>query len=418
MKKTLLVARYELVAMVLTFTFLFTVLGLPLISFLVIGGISSLNPEETDAVEEVLAVAVGESEPETNREIPDGYVDQSGLIQELPPSVKEGALKDFPDEDAARRALERGEINVYYLVPEDYLTSGELICIQAHYNPIEAFRNAGLMHWILKVNLLGGDEQFAAQLDDPLQVDITVLEPTSQRSLSNPLTMMQPYVVLLSFFVMNMVSASSLLFSIRTERRNRILEVLVSSLSPHQLFTGKLIGQGLASLFRTVMWIGSGYILVQIGGRVLDVPEEFLLQPNFLVWSVVFFLLGYAVYASIMAGIGALAPYLREVQYVTLLVFLPMYIPVIMLLAFIRDPNGAVATFLSLFPLTAPLAMVARLAATNDAPTWQVWLSASLLGVTAVLTTRAMGGLFRAQIVLAGEAFNPRRIIALLAGRG
>lgn len=417
MRKMLLVARYELIATAWTFSFMFTVLGLPLISFLFIGGLSTLNQEETQAVGEILAAASGETEAGSEGESLSGYVDQSGLIQAFPHSEAMGALRAFPDEAAARRALEKGEIDFYYLVPEDYLSSGKLFCVQARYDPLEAYQNAEALQSTLEINLLGGDEAFAEKIDDPLEVDITVLEPGSQRDLSNPITMMQPYLVLLSFFTANMVSTSSLLASIRNERRNQVLEVLVSSLSSHQLFTGKLIGQGLASLFRTVAWIGSGYALMQLGRQAIEVPQETLLKPDFLAWSAAFFLLGYALYASLMAGIGALAPYLREVQYVTLIVFLPMYIPVIMLLSFIYNPNGTAATALSLFPFTAPLAMVTRLAATSDVPGWQLWLSAGLLAATAALVARLMSSLFRAQIVLAGEAFSPRRMLEILSGR-
>jgi ABC-2 type transport system permease protein len=417
MNKTLTVVRYELRTTMMTFTFLFTVLGLPLISALVYSGLASLNHGEMGAAEEILAVAVGESEPDPFQEIPDGYVDQSGLIHALPTSIGPDVLRGFSDEASARRALERGEIRAYYLVPENYLASGELVYVQSKFNPVSAFQQAKLMGWILRVNLLGGNEQLAAQIEEPMDLEVTVLEPKSDRDESNLLVMLQPYLILVSFFLINMMSASSLLFSIRRERDNRALEILVSSLPSRQLLTGKLIGQGLASLLRTLMWMGTGYVFLKITGQAMDVPQEFQLQPVFLIWVLVFFFLGYMLYASLMAGLGALAPYLREVQYATMFFFLPMMIPVFMFLTFVRDPNGAWATGLSLFPLTAPAAMLARLASTNDVPVWQIWLSAGLLVLTALLVIRVTAGLFRAQILLAGETFNLRRLAAVLSGR-
>jgi len=418
MRKMLAVIRYESVTTVMTFTFLFTVFGLPLISALVYTGLATLNQEEVGAAEEILAVAVGESGPDPFQEIPDGYVDRSGLIHMLPASVGSDALRGFPDEDSARQALNLGEIRAYYLIPEDYLTSGELVYVQSKFNPVNAYRQAWLIGWVLKVNLLGGDEQLVAQIEEPMDLEVTVLEPTSGRDESDLLVVLQPYLILVSFFMINMMSASSLLFSIRKERNNRTLEVLVSSLHSRQLLTGKLIGQGLASLLRTLMWVGTGYAFLKITGRAMQVPQEFQLQPVFLIWAFVFFLLGYALYASLMAGVGALAPYLREVQYVTMFFFLPMMIPVFMFLTFVRDPNGPWATGLSLFPPTAPVAMLARLASTNDVPAWQLFLSAGLLVLTALLVIRVTASLFRAQILLAGETVNLRRLAAALAGQG
>jgi ABC-2 type transport system permease protein len=117
-----------------------------------------------------------------------------------------------------------------------------------------------------------------------------------------------------------------------------------------------------------------------------------------------------------MASVGALVPNLREASQATIVVVLPMIIPLMLISILIQDPNGALAIGLSLFPLTAPVAMMTRLAA-GTVPVWQVALSALILLVTAVLIMRAVARMFRAQTLLTGQPFELRRLIAALAGR-
>jgi ABC-2 type transport system permease protein len=117
-----------------------------------------------------------------------------------------------------------------------------------------------------------------------------------------------------------------------------------------------------------------------------------------------------------MASVGALAPNLREASQATFIVIIPMVIPLMMISIIINDPNGTLATILSLFPLTAPVTMMTRLAAIN-VPLWQTALSAILLGVTAVWIVRTVANMFRAQTLLSGLPFSPKRLFQALSGK-
>jgi ABC-2 type transport system permease protein len=195
-----------------------------------------------------------------------------------------------------------------------------------------------------------------------------------------------------------------------------VVEILLSTITPRQLLSGKIVGLGLAGLLQTVVWIGTGYSLLRLSGRSFNLPPDFQLPPSILFWGLIFFLLGYGVYASLMASVGALVPNLREASQATIVVVLPMIIPLMLISILIQDPNGALSIGLSLFPLTAPVAMMTRLAA-GTVPAWQVALSALILLVTAVLIMRAVARMFRAQTLLTGQPFELRRLIAALAGR-
>jgi len=241
--------------------------------------------------------------------------------------------------------------------------------------------------------------------------------PVTQHDENNPLTFFLPYAVMMTFYIIIITSASIMLSSITKEKENRVLEILMMSTNPQQLLSGKIVALGCVGLFQTVLWVGTGYVLLRLGGRTFSLPANFQLPLSFLAWALVFFILGYAIYASLMASVGALVPNLREASQATFVVILPLIIPLIMISVLIDDPNGALAVGLSLFPLTAPVVMMTRLAATV-VPLWQILLSVALMALAVVYILRLVASMFRAQILLSGQPFNLRRFFGALAGRG
>jgi ABC-2 type transport system permease protein len=207
-----------------------------------------------------------------------------------------------------------------------------------------------------------------------------------------------------------------MLNSVTTEKQNRVMEMLIVSITPVQMLTGKIIALGLVGLFQTIVWTGAGYGLLKLTGMTMPSAAAFQLPVSILIWGGIFFVLGYALYGSFMAGVGALVPNLREASQATTVIIIPMIIPLIMLSALINDPNGTLSVVLSLFPLTAPVAMMTRLSAA-EIPIWQPILASVLLAISAVLAVRAVAGMFRAQTLLAGQTFSLKLFIRALAGK-
>jgi len=194
------------------------------------------------------------------------------------------------------------------------------------------------------------------------------------------------------------------------------MEILMVSVTPRQLLTGKIVGLGLLGLLQTIAWVGTGRVLLALSGTTFNLPVAFQLPASFLIWGIIFFLLGYAVYASLMAGLGALVPNLREASQATILVIFPLIIPIFLLSILIEEPHGLLATILSIFPLTSPVTMMTRLAA-GDVPFWQTLLAAVLLAGTAMLVIRAVARMFHAQTILSGQPFSRKVFFTALLGK-
>jgi ABC-2 type transport system permease protein len=414
MKKSLFVLRHEVITTLRRKSFLFVAFGLPVISALVFAGITAVNKNAPGVVTAILGSDSGSGGSAQGK--PEGYVDQSNLIRAIPKSVPKDALQSYPDEAAAKLALNAGEIRAYYLIPPDYLETGNLVYVRPDFSPLSAFSQAGVMQWVLEVNLLGGDVQWTNRVLNPLNLNVILLQPASSRDQNNPLTFFIPYAVTFLYYIIILMSASLLLNSLTKEKENRVIEILMSTITPHQMLTGKIVGLGMVGLIQAGIWVGTSFVILRLSGRAFALPASFQLPASFLVWGMVFFLLGYAVYASLMAAVGALVPNLREASQATFVVILPLLVPMLLISVLIQEPDGALAVSLSLFPLTAPVAMMTRLAATN-VPLWQTILSATLLMVSAILILRAVASMFRAQTLLSGQPFSLKLLFSALMGR-
>lgn len=413
MKKMLLVIKNEIFSVVMRPSFWFGALGLPLLGVLIFVIIGAVK-QNTSASETISQVFSGPQEVR-----PEGYVDLSGIITEMPPSVPPGTFVSYPNEASARAALEAGEISAFYLVSQDYITSGSIIYVRPDFNPLSTSGDqSGMFNWVLDVNLAGGDMLFTSLLNGPLEVERISLAPVEDvLDEDNPLAYWTPYAITLLFYFLILTSASLLLGSISKEKENRIMEVLLTSVTPRQLLAGKIIALGLIGLGQTILWLLTTYFLLGRSASTFQLASQINLPPSLIAWGIVFFLLGFAVYASLMAGLGAMAPNLREASQATIIIILPLMIPLFFSsTVFIQDPHGALATGLSLFPLTAPVAMMARLPS-GGVPWWQVWLAALLVAATAVFVVRAVAGIFRAQTLLTGQGFNAKMYFRALLGK-
>jgi len=421
MAKILLVLKNEIYALISRPSFWFGVLGVPLIGFLIYGGIMLINRSQgADGANPMAELTEVFREEEDNR--PMGYVDQAGLIVDYPDQFPVNQLVGYASENAARRDLENDLIGIYYVIPPDYIETGQVRAYSQEYNLINSSQRAQNLFQLLEFNLAGSDMRFYELYRNPLgnpeivnltPADAQVREPSGAEE---GISFFVPYAIMMLFYVAIMSSSGLLLNSISKEKETRVLEVLMVSASPRQILLGKIVGLGLVGLFQVMVWGISALVLLRLSGQAFSLPEDVQLSPTVLLWGIVFFVLGYLVYAALMAGVGALVPNLREASQATTIVIIPLIIPLFVISALIERPNGPLAVGFSLFPLTSPTTMMLRIAAT-DVPLWQILLAIALLIIMALLVTRAVAGFFRAQTLLSGQPFKIKRFFLALVGR-
>ena len=413
MSKVFYVLRHEVVTLVTRFSFWFGAVGVPLIAFLIYGIAGAINNSSGDG--QNIAGTISHVFSEPAEPLPSGYVDAGNLIQELPSFMPADEYIRFRDEEAARQALEDGDIDAYFVIAPDYVQSGGITVFTQQFN-LDTLENPDLIESALDFNLLKENPDLFAQIQVPMRLEVVPLSPAPVRDQDNALTFFLPYGVTLIFYIMIMGSATLMLNSVGKEKENRVIEILMSSVTPTQLLAGKMLGLGLVGLFQLMIWGGSAFLILSLSGRTFNLPPEFQVSPHILFWGLIYFILGYALYACLMSGLGALVPNIREASQATFIVILPLIVPLFFISILIEQPNGTLALVLSLVPLTSPITMMLRLAATV-VPVWQLLLSVGLLIVAVILAIRSAAGMFRAQTLLSGQEFKVKTFLLALVGR-
>jgi ABC-2 type transport system permease protein len=413
MSKTWLVLKNEFLSAVLRRSFLLTLVLLPLMSFIILLVVSGIQKSSGDANTDALTDFFSPKVESSN--LPEGFIDLSGIVKEVP-QASQGKLLRYDNEEAAKKAVEAGTISAYYVIEKDFLAEGTILYMRPDYNPLGGMENTGAIETLMANALTDGDIELAYRVQDPLNVKEVSLAATPQRSSSNMLTFFLPYIVTFLFYIVILTSSSLLLNNISTEKQNRMMEILMTSVTPRQMLTGKIIALGFVGLLQTIVWSGSGYLMLLFSGQQFALGDAFKLPPSILIWGIVYFILGYAVYASLMAGVGALVPNIREASQTTTIVILPLIIPLVFISSLIQAPNSPLSVVLSLFPLTAPVSMMTRLAATT-VPFWQTALAAVLIGLTALFLVQSAAKMFRAQNLLSGQSINTKTFFSALFGK-
>lgn len=409
MNKTWTVLKTEFINTVTRRSFILTLILVPLIPALILGVISLLGGDKPSG-----GNIFQPSQPA--REV-DGYVDQSGIITELPEWVSPDRLIRYESESAARQAAQAGETQGYYVIPPDYLETGAIRYIREDFNPLNAFGFSGILESIIQYNLLGADPARFNAYTNPVQIEPVDLAPDEiERDESSPFAFYIPYGVTMLFYILIISSASMMLNSVAKEKENRVMEVLLSSIPARQLLTGKILALGLVGLLQLLVWMGSALLMLRTGVLSVNIPASLQLSPTLLLWGILYFILGYLLYATIMAGVGALVPNLKEASQATFIIIIPILIPLMLVGVIINAPNAILPVVLSLIPFTSPNTMMTRLAVT-PVPAWQLIGSMALLALTIVFLMRAVAGMFRAQILLTGQKFSLSLYLKTLFGK-
>jgi ABC-2 type transport system permease protein len=413
MKKIWIVLKNEFIKTVSRRAFLLTLILVPLIPALILGAISLFGGNETSGGGGIGSIF----QPQPQANVSEGYIDQANIIKQLPESIGPDRLIAYDSEEAARQAIQAGTIQGYYLIQPDYVQTGSVKFVNSDFSPLSALENTSIIDTVIRYNLTGADPQKFAEYNNPIMVKYTDLAPNQvQRDQSSPLAFYIPYGVTMLMYGLILTSSSLMLTSVAKEKENRVMEILMSSIKPKQLLTGKILGLGLVGLLQMVVWLGSAFVMLRLGGQTLSIPPSLQLPPSLLAWGLIFFILGYLLYATIMAGVGALVPNVREATQATIYVILPMLVPLTMVGIIIEQPNATLPVILSLIPFTAPNTLLTRMAV-GAVPLWQTLTAVILLVGTIVFLIRAVAGMFRAQVLLTGKKFSLGLYIRTLLGK-
>lgn len=244
------------------------------------------------------------------------------------------------------------------------------------------------------------------------QLDPSAEEGEEVVSMADTFRQYAPLIFVYLMFVSLMQNVQYLLSNTIEEKSNRIIEVLLASVTADELMLGKLLGIAMAGLTTIAVWLLSFFLFInlydssgtELIGQVLDV----ILGSELIPWFIFYYFAGYALYSGVFLAIGSLCSTLKEAQALMMPMILIQIVPLAMMAFVIVDPNNSIVRAMSWFPLFTPYLMMNR--AAGDPPMMDVVGTTLLLLLSIALVLWGSGKIFRQGVLRTGQ---PPRVLEL-----
>jgi len=252
---------------------------------------------------------------------------------------------------------------------------------------------------ILQEKGLSGNEIDAALKP----VDMEALNPAGIGP-SNPVTTFVAVLIMVMIMYMTVLFyGSNVMRAIVEEKTSRIMEVMLSTANANETMAGKILGVGAVGLTQIGIWTVTTGVLSAPGLIAGAEVLKGVVPLKVVIFFPVFFLLGFTLFSTLYAAVGAMVNSEQEGQQLQFLVAMPLIASVIILLQVLQNPATPLALWASIFPLTAPLLMFTRIALDPTVPSWQIAASIALLLATIYGLMILCGRIYRIGILMYGK---------------
>jgi ABC-2 type transport system permease protein len=390
MNKTFIILKHEFWKTLRSTSFIILTLALPVLALLGVGIYQGVHYWY---------------HPSALQEEKIGYVDHIGMFGSFTsqPGVQ---FILYPDEETAKEALLTKNVKEYLVIPADYLSSGVIARYTMSREVIPSTKTTGQITDFLRSNLLAGEvsPQVLQRVETPLLLSSVRLNEAGEIAPNQDVV--STYVVPLVFgtlFIIAIIFSSARLFqSVTEEKENRVMEILLSSISSGQLLVGKVLGLGAGGLVQAAVWFITFAIFAQVAHGIIPALSALSVPASLIGLGLVYFILGYLLLAALAAGIGSIGATAREGQGWTTIFTLPAICPLWFNYFIIGYPEDAVSRALTFFPLTSPVASMVRLAS-HAIYGWEIALSLIVLIGSIVLTMWVAAKIFRVFLLMYGK---------------
>lgn len=408
MKKILAVAKWEFLEKVKTKTFIISLIITPMIIILFSVLPTILFSEEAPKVEVI------------------GVIDTSGvyfkdLVEQLDKyKLADGqknyvfinlSIKDKSFEELKTDANKNVQKNLIEGCLILYHAGSDSVYAEYRTKTLGNFKNVGRFEEAIRSIRLkkkledeGVDTKIINYFQDRVVVEQMKIEEGGKVSdLDFITTFFISIIFTLLLMMMVVYTGQMLVRSMIEEKSSRLIEMLVSSSTPDELLTGKIIGLSLLGLTQIMIWFLIGISLV--AGALIP-PAAF----NNLFPMLLYFILGFLFYASLFVGIGSTVNTEQEAQQITTYLSLILMLPVVIAIPTIQNPDFIVTKIFSYIPLTIPTVMLFRLNVENV--TWlEIILTLSILVLSIFVVTKISAKIFRIGILSYGNKPTIKEIL-------
>lgn len=391
MNKTLLIVKHEFLGMIRRKGFIIMTLIVPVLALLALGVMALISPASRSSDAQMLTVS---------------YVDKTGEFNNTAVVGKIKLVK-FEIQDDATKALLKNDIAEYFVIPADFALTGQVNRYTLKKQLVAPADIRDSIKNFLTLNMLAGkvSPDTITLVESPLNLSSTTLTETGkvapeQGGYGNAIL---PLVFSLLLQLSIVFSAVYLLSGLTEEKESRLIEVLLSSVSTRQLLVGKVLGIGLAGLMQVIVWVASVPLVLGLASSTVGgIMSTLQIPANFIALCIVYFVLGYLLFAVLFAGIGAVYSNMREAQQLVTASVLIAISPLWFTALLWAIPDNPVWVVLSIFPFTAPVQVILRLGVTNVAA-WELVASITVLVLTIIGGLLLSAKILRTYLLMYGK---------------
>ena len=327
-------------------------------------------------------------------------------------------FRPFAREDEARGALAARAIKGYFVIPQEFMTTGRIVA----YSP-DSFSFAGPDAHEAFEDLIR--RRLVARRLDPATA-ARVIDPIAQRRLfavtrsgevrdggaaATIVRLVAPLIFMVLFLLSVLMTSGYLMQGTATEKENKVVEVLLASADPDEILAGKLLGLGAAGLLQIAIWLLMAMVTT-MGVVPLLIASGMEVPWTALALALPFFVIAFLFYGGLIIGTGSLGTNMREAQQLAMIWSLIAALPVMLITLLLRDPNGSLARVLTWIPFTSGPVVILR--ASTDAAAlawWEIAGAFAVLVVSTWLALRLGARLFRIGLLSAGTRPSFREIL-------
>lgn len=211
------------------------------------------------------------------------------------------------------------------------------------------------------------------------------------------------FAMVMILYMTIVLYGSSIMRGVIQEKNTRIIEILLSSASSFQLMLGKILGIGAAGLTQYLIWSVFGVMIIKYGNLITGAESPLLsLSPDVFIYFIIFFVLGYFLFATLYASIGALANSDQEAQQMSFPVVFMLIVPLIMMTFLTKNPDSNISIVLSMVPFFSPILMFSRINISTP-PFYEILICIILMLVTILIITWIAAKVYRLGILMYGK---------------
>jgi len=254
----------------------------------------------------------------------------------------------------------------------------------------------------------GIDEGTLAEMNQPVKIEKHALDESAKTDEELDLARVIVYIMIFILYMAILIYGQMIATDIATEKSSRVMEILISSASPVTHMFAKIIGIALLGITQAGIVIVGGllFLLPKLDGINLDIMQDLGLgsvSPTLFLYGILFFLLGYLLYATIAAMFGSLVSRVEDLQQLLMPMIILIVVAFFIAMFGLNAPESKLITVSSFIPFFSPMIMFLRIGMLN-VPLWEVALSISVLIGTIIILGLIGARIYRGGVLMYGPS--------------